>query len=117
MVRASAVPTVPWFRTVLIFAAASVVGVLDARQLEILLPVWLFFEQRRGAVTNLHPAGGLVLADPRLFHVAQIFAFGDRALAEGSVFYGLEERCLAAGLDSGAYQVSHDCSYFNSPTG
>jgi hypothetical protein len=75
----------PWFRAVLVAAAASIMGVLDACQIEILLPVGTFFLKRRGAVADLHPSRRFVRAKTGIFHVSEVFAFGNRAFTQGLI--------------------------------
>src|SRR5947208_1572646 len=95
----------PKRRPRLVTAALEILRIMNTRQLEVLFPIGLLFEERRGAVANFHPAGGLILEDPRLFHVSQILALRYRAGAEGPVFDGSEKRGLASGLNSRAHQV------------
>src|SRR5260370_15602092 len=67
----------PRLRAVLVAAFTTVVSVLDLDQVEILLPIRTLLLQRRGAITDFDPAHRLVCTNPRLLHVAQVFALGD----------------------------------------
>jgi len=75
----------PGFRAVLVATQASIMGVLDACQIEILLPVGTFFLKRRGAVADLDPSRGFVRAKAGIFHVSEVFAFGNRAFTQGLI--------------------------------
>ena len=65
----------------MVAALTAVVGILDARQIEVAFPIGAFFLERRRAVADFYPAGGLVGAEAGFAHVAQVLAFGDRAAA------------------------------------
>jgi len=71
----------PGFGAVVVAALAAVVGVLDAGQVEVAFPIGALFLERRGAVADFHPSGGLVFAEAGFAHVAEVFAFGDGAAA------------------------------------
>jgi hypothetical protein len=75
----------PGFRAVLVATAASIMGVLDACQIEILLPIGTFFLKRWGAVADLHPSRGLVWAKACIFHIPEVFAFGNGTFTQGLV--------------------------------
>jgi len=75
----------PGFRAVLVAAAATVVRVLHAGEIEVLLPVGTFFLKRRGTIADLHPSRGFVQAKTGIFHISQIFAFGNRAFTQGLI--------------------------------
>src|SRR5229473_3444022 len=74
---AVAISAGPRLRAVLVAAFTTVVSVLDLDQVEILLPIRTLLLQRRGAVADFDPAHRLVCTNPRLVHVAQVFALGD----------------------------------------
>src|SRR5260370_15084839 len=82
-------------------------SVLHLHQLEILLPVRTLFQERRGAVTNFDPAHRLVGTNPRLVHVAKIFALGDRALAQRAALNRFHQGPPATILHPRPHQVSH----------
>ena len=82
---AIAVSAGPWFRAVLIAAATTVVRVLHAHQVEILFPVGTFLLKRRGTIADLHPSRGFVRAKTGIFHVSEVFAFGNRAFTQGLI--------------------------------
>jgi hypothetical protein len=97
----------PGLRSVLISAPRSVMRILNLDELEVLFPVGPLFCEGCRAKADLNPAGRAVCAKAGVLHVPQIFAAGDRALAEGSVFNRLEKRLFAAWPDTGAHQVPH----------
>ena len=78
---AVAIAAGPGLRAVLIAAPPPIMGILNARQLEVLFPIGPLFEQGSRTVANLDPPRGLIAAKPRLPHIAQVFALGDRSLA------------------------------------
>src|SRR5215831_1602912 len=105
--RAIAPVTCPGLASILVAALAPIMRILHPRELEVLVPVGPLFEKRRRAVTHLHPAGSLIREEPRILHVAQILAFGYRALTESFLLDGLEQVGLAAWLDTAPHQVAH----------
>jgi hypothetical protein len=52
--RAVAISTCPWFASVQVATVRARVRVLDARQLEVLLPMWTLFLKRGVAEVDLH---------------------------------------------------------------
>ena len=75
----------PGFRAVLVATAASIMGVLDACQIEILLPIGALFLKRRGTIADLNPSRGLVWAKAGIFHIPEVFSLGDRTFAQGLI--------------------------------
>ncbi|PYX27231.1 MAG: hypothetical protein DMG77_19520 [Acidobacteria bacterium] len=90
----------PRFCAIFVAAFPAIVSVLNFREIEVPFPIRPLFLQRSGAVTDFHPADGLVSAQAGLLHVAQIFTFGNRALAEGSVLNGVKQFPFTAGFDA-----------------
>ena len=76
----------PRLGAILVTAAPPIVRILNFAEFKIFLPVWALFLQGSWAIANLNPAGGFVRAKPGFPHVAQVFALGNRALAEGFIF-------------------------------
>jgi hypothetical protein len=60
-------------------------GVLDACQIEILLPIGALFLKRRGTIADLNPSRGLVWAKAGIFHIPEVFSLGDRTFAQGLI--------------------------------
>ena len=87
---AIAVAASPWFRAVLVAAAATVVRVLHPCQIEILLPVWTFFLKRRGTIADLDPSNRFARAKSGILHVSDVFAFGNGAFTQGLVVDSLQ---------------------------
>src|SRR5215831_4093979 len=81
--------------------------VLDLRQVEVFLPVRPLFLQGRRTVTDLDPTGRLVRAEPRVPHVPEVLALGDRTFAESSGLDCPQEGGLAAGLHSCPDEIPH----------
>jgi hypothetical protein len=52
------------------------VRILNTRQLKVFFPVRPLFLQRRGAVTDFDPSREPIGTNPRVAHIAQIFAAG-----------------------------------------
>src|SRR5579885_3227392 len=77
--------TSPPLCSILVAAFAAVVRVLHSRQFEIFFPIRTLFLKRRGTVANLYPSRRFVIAEPRVFHVAQVFAFCNGAFAQTPV--------------------------------
>jgi hypothetical protein len=105
--RAIARAASPGLCPIFIPATAPVVGILYLRQIEILFPVRPLFEQRARTVTDFNPAGGLIFAEPRVIHIAEVFASRNRSSAQTSLFDGLQEVGLAAGFHSCSDEVTH----------
>ncbi len=104
---AIAVATGPRLGAVLVAAFATVVSILHSREIEVFFPVGPLFLQGCRAVADFHPTRGLVSAEPRVVHVAQVFAFGDRALAQLLIFNGLDQIAFATGFNAGSNQITH----------
>jgi hypothetical protein len=92
---------------IVVAALAPVVGILHARKIEIFFPVRPFLLQWRWAVADFHPAHGLVSAEARVRHIAEIFAFSNRALAERFILNGIEQSGFATRLHAGSHQIAH----------
>jgi hypothetical protein len=97
----------PGLCPILIPAAAPVVGILYLRQIEILFPVGPLFEQRARTVTDFNPSGGLIFAEPRVIHIAEVLVSRNRSPAEGSPFDCLQKVGFAAGFHSCSDEVAH----------
>jgi hypothetical protein len=80
---------------------------LNLGQLEVLLPVGPLFLERSGTVTNLDPARRLIRAVSRVMHVAEVLTLRHRTFTQSSGLNGFEQSGLAAGLDSGSYEIAH----------
>ena len=70
--RAIAVAAGPGIGAVPITAILAVVGVFDAEQFEIFLPIRPLFLQWRGAETGLNPMRGAVVGDAGLLHIVKV---------------------------------------------
>ena len=81
--------------------------VLHLDEIEIFLPVRPLFLERRRAVAHLDPLDRAVAQAARAFHVAQIFAAGNRTGAERAVFDGIGERLLASCFHPSCHQIAH----------
>src|SRR5579864_1448995 len=82
--------------------------VLDAGEVEKLFPVGTLFLQRRWAVADLDPAGGLVFAEPRILHIAEIFALGDGSVTQSSGVDSVQQVGFSTGFYTGSDQVTHN---------
>jgi len=67
----------PRFRAVIIPTLSTVVGVLNLSEREESLPIGTLFLKRSGAIAYFDPAGGLVLAETCVPHIAKILTLGD----------------------------------------
>ncbi len=105
--RAIARAASPGLCPIFIPATAPVMGILYLRQIEILFPVRPLFEQRAWTVTDFNPAGGLIFAEPRVIHIAEVLASRNRSSAQGPLFDGLQEVGFAAGFHSCSDEVAH----------
>ena len=105
--RAVAVTASPRLGSILIAAVAAIVSILHARQIEILFPVRTLFLQGRRTIADFHPPRSLVFAQPSILHIAEIFSFGYRTLAEGFLLNGFQQITLTAGFYPGSNQISH----------
>ena len=76
-------------------------------EIKIPLPVWTLFLQRLRAVANFHPAGGVIAAQPGIVHIAEIFAFGNRAFAQSLVLDRVEQVLFASRLHPRPDQITH----------
>jgi cyclase len=81
--------------------------ILNARQLEILLPIRPLLLQRRWAITNLDPSREPIGTRPRIAHVTQVFAPGNRTPSQRSVVDGAKQRILTPRPYSRSYQIPH----------
>ena len=104
---AIATTTSPRFGAVFIATFAAVVGILHAREIEVLFPIGTLFLERSGTVADLDPSRGAVRKKARVLYVPKIFAFCDRTSAQSSTFDGFEKGSLKAGLDAGTHQIAH----------
>ena len=104
---AIAVAAGPRFFTVVVAALAAVVCILHFPEIKIFFPIRPFFLQRRGTVTDFHPAHRAVIADPRIPHIAQVLALGDGALAKLFILDGLKKVIRATGFNVSLNQVPH----------
>ena len=104
---AIAIAASPGLTAVFVTALAAVVRILHFRKIEILLPIRPFFQERSRAVTHFHPADSLIRAEPRLVHIAEIFAFSNRTLAERFILNGLEQVVCAAGFNTSSNKITH----------
>src|SRR5204863_816781 len=98
--------TCPGFRSVPVTAFAAIVRVLDLCEIKILFPVWTLFLQRRRAVAHFHPAGGVVAAQPGIFHIAKIFALRNGAFAQSLTLDRVEQVFFASGLHPRSDQIT-----------
>ena len=105
--RAVAVAAGPGFAAVFVAAVLSGVGVLHFDQLKIRFPVRSLFLEWRRAVTDFHPASRAVGQLAGIGHVAQIFAFGHRALTDGFGLDGVEQGGFLPRLYACFDEVSH----------
>jgi len=107
---AIAIATGPWLGPIPIAAIAAGMSILDAKQLEIFLPILPLFGERRGAKTGLNPMRDAVLGDARLAHVVKIFVARDGALAERAGVNGGEQRLFLSGFQTGFDEITHENS-------
>ena len=87
---AIAIAASPRFGAILVAAAATVMCVLHTGEIEILLPVWTFFLKRRGTIADFDPSCGFVWAEAGIFHIPEVFAFGNRAFTQGLIVDGFQ---------------------------
>ena len=73
------------FVKTVVAAAATVMCVLHTGEIEILLPVWTFFLKRRGTIADFDPSCGFVWPEAGIFHIPEVFAFGNRAFTQGLI--------------------------------
>jgi hypothetical protein len=104
---AIAVAASPGFASIFVAALPPVVCVLNFGEIEILFPVRAFFLQRRRTITYFDPAHRLVGAKSRFTHIAQVFAFGNRAAAKTLIIDCAQKICFSTGLYAGSDQVTH----------
>ncbi len=74
-----------------------------------------FFLQRCRTVADFHPADRLVGTNPRVVHVAQVFALGDRAFPQCAALNRFQQRGPATIFQSSSHQVSHALSIDDYP--
>jgi bifunctional oligoribonuclease and PAP phosphatase NrnA len=92
------------------------VGVLDADDIEVFLPVGQLFLEGSVAVADFNPFSFAVVAQPGFFHVAQVFVASHGAGAERAGFDGPQQSRFFAGLDAGGDEVTHRCLLFDAVT-
>jgi hypothetical protein len=105
--RAIAIAAGPRLDPVFVATIPTGMGVFDAEQMEIFLPIRAFLSERRIAKAALDPGRHAVFTYPRLIHVVQILVAGDRALAERSTFNCAEEITFLSSLQLGFYPIAH----------
>jgi hypothetical protein len=98
----------PGLAAIFVAAVAAGVGVLHFHQVEKLLPVGALLRERRRAIADLDPAGGAVVEQPGLAHVAKVFAAGDRAGAQSAAIDRFDERLLLTRSDACTHKISHN---------
>jgi len=79
---AVAISAGPRLGAILVAASPPVMRILYSDEVEKFLPVRALFLQRRRAVADFDPARGLVRKKSRVVHVANVFSFSYRALAQ-----------------------------------
>src|SRR2546425_11416894 len=105
--RAVAVTAGPRLRPVLVTTPAAGVRVLDADEIEVLLPVWAFLLKRRGAEAGLHPLHAPVGQLPGAAHVVLVFIAGHGPGAERALVDRAIERGALSGFDLCGDQIPH----------
>ena len=105
--RTVTVPARPWFGAILITTLPPIMSVLNFGKFEVLFPIGLLLLERRRAVANLDPASRSIGAQTRAFHVAETFAFGNRALSQGLVFNRFQQLLFPTRLQLRPYQITH----------
>src|SRR6185503_12209378 len=88
-------------------AASAVVRVLNARELEVPLPIRPLLVEGRRAIADLDPLDRAVLSYTCRAHVAQILAFGDGAASEALPLDGFEQRLVSTWAHARANEVTH----------
>jgi hypothetical protein len=81
---AVAVAARPWFSSVRISAVLAGVRILDAKEMEILLPIGPFLLQGTGAKAHFDPRTHAISLDAGSGHILQIFIARDRTLAQSA---------------------------------
>jgi hypothetical protein len=81
---AIAVRAGPGLCAIPVTAILSVVSILDAEQLEVLFPIRPLLLKRGRAKTGLNPMCNAILANPRLFHVINVFITSNGTFSECS---------------------------------
>ncbi len=74
-------------------------------------PFWSRQRRRegQGTIADFDPSRGFVWAEAGIFHIPEVFPFGNGAFAQGLVFDSFQ-KCLPALLfHTGSYQISHTC--------
>ena len=104
---AVAVAARPRLGAVFVAASASRVRVLDLFEIEILVPVFALFLQRRRAEAHLDPLHTAVVVLARVGHVAQVLAAGDRSATERAIVDRLAQRGRLTVSDAGRDQIAH----------
>jgi hypothetical protein len=83
------------------------VCVLDLRELKVFFPVRALFLQRRGTVTDFHPAHRFVVSNSRILHIAQVLALGYGTLAKLFTLDRINKILRATGFNAGLNQITH----------
>src|SRR5262245_30912899 len=82
-------------------------GILNAHQVEVLLPVGPLLVERDVAKANFDPANGSVVAQPCVGHIAQILIACNGAIAQPARLDRLEQFALSTRFDSGSDEITH----------
>ncbi len=112
LLSAVAVGASPRFGAVLVAAVFAIVGIFDAEQVKVFLPIRSFLLEWGGAKTGFDPVSGSVIREPRILHVVNILITGDGASAERAVVDRAEQVLLFAGFQACLHEISHN---FNMP--
>ena len=83
-------------------------GVLDAQQFKVFLPIRTFFRQWRRTETNFDPGYRTITTKPSVFHVFQIFVASNGALAQDPFINGLHESQFLSRLHPCFNEVAHN---------
>src|SRR5688572_22615895 len=82
-------------------------GILDADEIEVLLPEGAFLVERHVAETDLDPFHPAIVNNARVAHAAQVFNARDRARAERAGLDRAQEGLVLARLDAGGDEIAH----------
>ncbi len=105
--RAIAVAAGPRLGAVFMPAIAPGMRVFDCEQLEILLPVWPLFLERRITETCFHPVRFALVVYTRRLHIVEIFIPGDGAAAKRPVIDRIAKFAILTGPEFCSYQITH----------
>jgi len=83
--RAVAVGAGPGLGAVPVAAILAIVGVFDAEEFEVFLPIGTLLLEWSRAKAGFDPMGCAVVGDSGMFEVVEVLIAGDRALAESVV--------------------------------